>query len=123
MEILSVIFLFTVNSSAQVGLNKVAQSTMNFLLVSVSPEASAMGDAYSAVGKGAASIFFNAAGIVETTRPFDVKIYITNIDLATWSAGIGIYSEIGNNEIEFNYSYSNFDIFSGVNRFSLGFLF
>jgi hypothetical protein len=49
--------------------------------------------------------------------------YQTNHDLASWSAGIGVNTDIADNTVEFNYSYSNLDIFSGVNRFSVGFAF
>jgi hypothetical protein len=49
--------------------------------------------------------------------------YITNHDLASWSVGAGFNSTIGNNDIEFDYSYSNVKIFDGVNRFSIGFAF
>ena len=65
------------SAMAQVGLKKVGQSTMNFQLVSISPRASAMGEAFYAVGKGAESIFFNPAGIVESGHRFDLKMYIT----------------------------------------------
>jgi hypothetical protein len=62
---------------AQVGLKKVAQSTMNFLLVSVSPHASALGEAYCALGTGAESIFFNPAGISEVSSRFELQMYNT----------------------------------------------
>ncbi|MDZ7722646.1 MAG: PorV/PorQ family protein [candidate division KSB1 bacterium] len=64
---------------AQVGLTKVAQSTMNFLLVNVSPKAAAMGETFTAVGEGAESIFFNPAGAAELSNnsAFDVKMYMT----------------------------------------------
>lgn len=47
------------------GLNKLAQSTMNFLQVGMVPNASALGEAYSAVGVGPAAIFYNPAGLAE----------------------------------------------------------
>ncbi len=47
------------------GLNKLAQSTMNFLQVGVVPGASALGEAYSAIGIGPAAIFYNPAGLAE----------------------------------------------------------
>lgn len=75
--ILGVVFLLTSQISAQVGLSKVAQSTMNFQTVSVSPHASAMGEAFMAVGMGAESIFFNPAGVMESPKRFDVKMYFT----------------------------------------------
>lgn len=72
-----IIFSCVFNVYGQVGLNKLAQSTMNFLLVSVSPKASAMGDAYFAVSKGSESIFYNPAGIVETSSTFDATVNYT----------------------------------------------
>ena len=49
--------------------------------------------------------------------------YQTNHDIASWSAGIGTRSRIGTNDITFDYSYSDLDIFSNVNRFSVGIAF
>lgn len=64
---------------AQVGLKKVGQSTMNFLLVNVSPKAAAMGETFIAVGQGAESIFFNPAGAADLNvgTSFDAKMYMT----------------------------------------------
>ena len=62
---------------AQVGMKKVAQSTMNFLQVGVVPAASSMGDAYTAVGTGCESIFFNPAGLPEMESRFDVMAATT----------------------------------------------
>lgn len=78
---------------AQVGLNKVAQSTMNFQLVGISPKASAMGDAFMALGKGAESIFFNPAGIAEMSHRFDVKMYATQwISDINYMAGAAVWN-------------------------------
>ncbi len=71
------IVTFTLSADAQVGLKKVGQSTMNFLLVSISPHASAMGEAYCALGTGVESILFNPAGISETTNRFEMQAYNT----------------------------------------------
>ncbi|MFH1214114.1 MAG: DUF3308 domain-containing protein, partial [Candidatus Neomarinimicrobiota bacterium] len=49
--------------------------------------------------------------------------YQTNQDLASWSAGIGLNYDVGKNNLHFDYSYSEFDLFSGVNRLSLGIAF
>ena len=68
---------FSINVQAQVGLDKLAQSTMNFLLVSTSPKASGMGDAFFAVGTGAESIFYNPSAIVETDKTFNVVVNYT----------------------------------------------
>jgi len=61
----------------QVGINKLAQSTMNFQLVSVSAASSAMGDAYFAVGKNSNSIFYNPAGIAGSSNKYDVTLNYT----------------------------------------------
>ena len=62
---------------AQVGLRKVGQSTMNFLLVSNSPRASALGEAYCALGTGVESLFFNPAGVIELNNRFEMQTYTT----------------------------------------------
>ncbi len=82
MIVLTVLAL-SVTAFGQVGLNKLAQSTMNFQLVSISPKASAMGDAYYAVGTGAESIFYNPAGIAEMDHTFNVVV-----DYTQWIADI-----------------------------------
>ena len=51
-------------------MKKVGQSTMNFLQISVIPGASAMGEAYTAIGTGCESIFFNPAGLPEMDSKF-----------------------------------------------------
>lgn len=93
------VFLAASSAMSQVGLEKVAQSTMNFQMVSISPRASAMGEAFYAVGKGAESIFFNPAGVMESGHRFDMKLYITRwiadinyiggaaaVDMGNWGA-------------------------------------
>ncbi len=80
----------------QVGLSKLAQSTMNFLLVGTSPKASGMGEAFTTVGTGAESMFYNPAGIVETQKTFDITV-----DYTQWIADIkylssGVVYNMGN---------------------------
>jgi len=77
--LLAGILIMTLSFSAyaQIGLKKVAQSTMNFLLVSISPYASAMGEAYCALGTGVESILYNPAGISETSNRFEMQTYNT----------------------------------------------
>jgi hypothetical protein len=93
--------VFCISLFPQVGINKVAQSTMDFLLVSVSPKASSMGDAYFAVGTGAESIFYNPAGMVETNKAFDIDInyteWIADIKYLAGSASwnLGNYGAVG----------------------------
>jgi hypothetical protein len=53
-----------------VGLKKVGQSTMTFLQVGVVPRASALGEAYTAVGKGPEALFYNPAGLAEMKGRF-----------------------------------------------------
>ncbi len=77
------VFALVIDGYGQVGLNKLAQSTMNFQLVSLSPKASAMGEAYYAVGKGAESIFYNPAGLADMDKTFNVVV-----DYTQWIAGI-----------------------------------
>ncbi len=100
---------FYMSSYAQVGINKVAQSTMDFLLVSVSPRASAMGNAYFAVGTGAESIFYNPAAMVETKSTFNVVVdytqWIADIKYlagaASWN--LGNYGAVGLSMMTVNY--------------------
>ena len=77
------VLIFTINGYSQVGLNKLAQSTMDFQLVSISPKASAMGEAYYAVGEGAESIFYNPAGLAKMDSKFNVVM-----DYTQWIADI-----------------------------------
>lgn len=45
--------------------------------------------------------------------------YYSNHDLASWSIGFGINASLAGKPIQFDYSYSNMDVFDGVNRFSI----
>lgn len=89
---------------AQVGLNKLAQSTMNFLLVSVSPKASAMGDAFYAVGNSSEAIFYNPAGISNTNNTFDISLNYTQ-----WIADIKYLAGSATYNLE-NYGVLGFHI-------------
>lgn len=90
-----VLLICVPRTGAQVGLKKVAQSTMNFLQVNVSARAAGLGESFIAVGEGAESLFFNPAGIAEVSGKFDVQMYntrwITDIDFLAgalvWNAG------------------------------------
>ena len=68
---------------SQTDLSKTAQSTMNFLLVGTSSRASAMGEAYVTVGKGAESMFYNPAGLSLFKKTFDI-----NLNYTQWIADI-----------------------------------
>jgi hypothetical protein len=88
--LLSALFLVLFCSAsvqAQVGLSKVAQSTMNFLLVSTSPKASGMGEAYSTLGRGVEAVFYNPAGLSAISSQFDASVDITN-----WIADIKYFA-------------------------------
>ncbi len=88
-------FMLWSSLSAQVGLDKIAQSTMNFQLVSVSPRASALGEAVTASLCGPDAAFYNPAAVrvqdgrfgllAESTR------WIADIDYlaasASWNMG------------------------------------
>ena len=71
-------------TAAQVDLKKLGQSTMNFLKVSISPRAAAMGNAYTAVDGGAESAFYNSANLADVRSGYDVFLthtrWIANID-------------------------------------------
>jgi hypothetical protein len=88
LALVPVMLVATITAAdAQVELNKLAQSTMNFLLVSVSPKASAMGEAYSAFGTGADAMFYNPAGMAEMNTNFSAAVNFTQ-----WIADINYYA-------------------------------
>ena len=97
----------------QVSLNKVGQSTMDFLLVSVSPKASALGEAYTAIGTGAEATFYNPAAIVETNNKFDVTVnytqWIADIKYLGGAAAynMGNYGSIGISFLTVDYGTIN----------------
>lgn len=73
-------------SQAQVNMKKVGQSTMGFLQVGVSARAASLGNAYTALGTGAESIFYNPAGIADQAATFSGFASITQ-----WIADISYY--------------------------------
>lgn len=106
--ILSISFIYP-----QVGLNKLAQSTMNFLLVGTSPKAAAMGEAYTSLGTGVEGMFYNPAGMADMTSTFNVGVnytgWIADINYlsggAAWNLGnIGV---IGVNLLTVDYGHIN----------------
>jgi hypothetical protein len=93
--ILIVIFCLSsiITSYGQIGLNKLAQSTMNFQLVSISPKASAMGEAFYSVGTGSESVFYNPSGLSVKNKQFDVTLNYTKwIADITYLAGAVSYN-------------------------------
>lgn len=107
--VLILLFVSFTLTDAQVGLKKVAQSTMNFQLVSVSPRASALGEAFITLGTGAESIFFNPAGIVESENRLDAKLYMTHwiadIDYlaGALSWNLGTFGSVGLSALSVDY--------------------
>lgn len=73
--------------SGQVGMKKVGQSTMNFLEVSILPEATAMGGAYTSIGEGANSMFYNPAGLSLANSKFTAVLSTVN-----WIADINYFA-------------------------------
>jgi hypothetical protein len=45
----------------------------------------------------------------------------TNRDVASWSAGVGIFTTLEGRDVRVDYSWSQMDFFGGISRFSLGF--
>ncbi len=88
--VIIIVLSFVGKSYGQVGLNKLAQSTMNFLLVSTSAKSSAMGDAFFTLGTGAESMFYNPAGLVESSKTFDITLNYTQwiADIKYLSGGV-----------------------------------
>ncbi|MBN2103538.1 PorV/PorQ family protein [bacterium] len=84
-----------------VGLKKLGQSTMNFLQVGVIPRASGLGDAYSAVGTGSHSIFYNPAALPEIDGTAEAFVsttqWIADINYMAGAAALNLksYGAIG----------------------------
>lgn len=95
-----VLLLISSGLFAQVGLKKLAQNTMTFLQVSQSPKASAMGDAYFAVGTGSDAIYYNPAMMGNSVRDFDLTINYTQ-----WIADINYFGGA------VSYRYGNYGTF------------
>lgn len=104
-----IISFFTSTCFAQVGLNKIAQSTMNFLLVSTSSRASAIGEAFTTLGTGSESMFYNPAGLANMKKDFDISINYTQwiADINYLSGGVaynlGNYGTVGVNVLTVDY--------------------
>lgn len=90
LTIIYLIFLLIPFAIPQTELNKTAQTTMNFLLVGTSSRASAMGEAYVNVGKGAESMFYNPAGLSLLEKNFDINLNYTQwiADITYLSGGV-----------------------------------
>ncbi len=108
--VVAVIGLFwTLDSAGQIGLNKLAQSTMNFQLVSLSAKASAMGEAFYTIGTGAESMFYNPAGLAGTARTVDAAFHYTQwIGEVNYLGGavaynMGMYGTVGMSLLSVDY--------------------
>ena len=45
--------------------------------------------------------------------------YETNHDILSWSGGLGVKQSLGDVIFNIDYSYSNTELFDGINRFSI----
>ena len=107
--ILITVLVFSSQNFAQVDLNKTAQSTMNFLLVGTSSRASALGEAFNAIGIGSESMFYNPSGLTEMNKNFDISLNYTSwiADIKYLSGGaawnLGNYGVVGFNILTVDY--------------------
>lgn len=98
IRLIILFILFSHPILSQTSLSKTAQSTMNFLLVGTSSKASAMGEAFVTLGKGAEGMFYNPAGLALMEKDFDISLNYTQwiADINYISGGIAWdLSEIG----------------------------
>lgn len=111
-----IILIFFLNigiTHSQVDLNKTAQSTMNFLSVGTSSRASALGEAFTAIGSGSESMFYNPSGLTNVTKDFDIMLNYTNwiADIKYISGGVawnlGAYGVVGFSMLTVNYGVIN----------------
>lgn len=97
----------------QADLVKTGQSTMNFLLVGTSSRACALGEAYTALGTGVESMFYNPAGLTGIEKSFDININYTQwiADINYLSGAIawnlGTYGVVGLNLLTIDYGTIN----------------
>ena len=116
-KIFLILFLFLIVYSkliySQVDLNKTAQSTMNFLLVSNSSKAASLGDAFTSVSRGAESMFYNPAGLAGMEKEFDINLNYTQwiAEINYLSGGVawnsGLYGVIGVSLLTIDYGDIN----------------
>lgn len=98
---------------SQVDLNKTAQSTMNFLLVGTSPKAAALGEAFTSVGIGSESIFYNPSGLAVMQKQFDVVVnytsWIADINYLSGGAAFNLneYGAVGLHLVTIDYGVIN----------------
>jgi hypothetical protein len=111
--ILLAILFSLIQAFPQVDLNKTAQSTMNFLQVGTSPKASALGEAFSSIGRGVESIFYNPAGLSRMESQFEVSVsysqWIADINYLSGAVGWNLqdYGTVGIHLITVDYGVIN----------------
>lgn len=96
-------------AQAQISMKKLGQSTMNFLSVSVSPKAAAMGNAYTALSYDAEATFYNPAGLAHLTSGYSAMVSRTqwiadiNYTAAAIAKSFGTVGSFGLNIISVDY--------------------
>lgn len=65
---------FVTQAHGQISMKKLGQSTMNFLAVSISPRATSMGNAYTALSRGAEATFYNPAGLAHLSSGYSAMV-------------------------------------------------
>ena len=87
--VLACVFGTAGEGRAQVNLKKVGQSTMNFLNVSVSPRAAALGNAYTVLSSDASAMFYNPSGLAGVSSGFNIFLSRTQwIADINYTAGV-----------------------------------
>ncbi|MBO8130052.1 MAG: PorV/PorQ family protein [Candidatus Marinimicrobia bacterium] len=92
-----------------VGMKKVGQASMTFLQVGVIPNAVAMGEAYTSIGTGCESIFYNPSGLGEMTSRMSLLLsgvqYVADIKYTTAAIAfnLGNFGALGLHLVNVNY--------------------
>ena len=86
---------------------------MNFLLVGISPRACALGEAFTCIGTGSESMFYNPAGLTVMESDFNIDINYTQwiADINYLGGGVawnlGTYGVVGLNLLTIDYGVIN----------------
>jgi hypothetical protein len=108
LAVISIALLLSANISAQ---QKLAQTGMKFLSVSLDARASAMGEAFTSLQSDASAMFYNPAGMARIPNDVSIALGMTNFiaDIKYFSGGIafapfdGEYGVVGINVQAVNY--------------------
>ena len=94
--ILAIFLLGPANTKLSAEIKKVAQSGYQFLKIDADARAAAMGGAFTILGRGASSMFYNPAGMTENTASIDFFTTQTNwlSDISYYT--LGITKKLGN---------------------------